>query len=133
MSIELVWEFNKKFGLPTGDKDQLIFDQLNQEFRLKFLREELDELVEALDTDDRVKAFDAMLDLAYVVFGTALFMGITPEMWNDGMLAIHRANMRKVRVTHPRQSKRGSNWDLRKPEGWVGPEDELQEILEDGA
>ena len=131
MGIKLVQQFNKKFNLPDGSIDRLSYNQADQEYRLKFIQEELNELALALDVDNRVEAFDALLDLAYVVYGTALFMGITPEMWNDGMLAVHRANMRKVRVTHPSQSKRGSNWDLRKPEGWVGPGDELQEILED--
>lgn len=124
-----VQEFHEKFGLPLGSADQLTGDKGAQEFRLKFLKEELTELEEALAEGDRVKAFDALLDLAYVAYGTALFMGVTPGQWHAGMHAVHSCNMAKVRVANANESKRGSAFDVRKPEGWVGPEARLQEIL----
>lgn len=75
---------------------------------------------------DLVRAFDALLDLAYVLRGTALLMGITPAHWADGWSAVERANMAKVRGV----TKRGeARWDVTKPEGWVGPEAELRNIL----
>ena len=49
-----VQEFHEKFGLPQGDADQLTGDKGAQEFRLKFLKEELTELEEALAEGDRV-------------------------------------------------------------------------------
>lgn len=124
-----VAEFHEKFGLPMGAVDHLMPSEHTQDFRIKFLREELDELVEALDNDDRVAMFDALLDLAYVVYGTALFAGISPAQWAAGMHAVHTANMAKVRVESATDSKRGSAFDCKKPEGWVGPEARLKEIL----
>lgn len=127
--IDNVRAFHVKFGLPTGIVDHLTHDYKAQEFRLKFLEEELDELREALNQKDKVKMFDALLDLAYVTYGTALFAGITPEQWVEGMKAVHRANMSKIRVENAEDSKRGSAFDVRKPDGWIGPEAKLAEIL----
>lgn len=127
--IANVFEFHVKFGLPLGKDDQLTNNLDATVFRLKFLQEELDELEEALGDGDRVKAFDALLDLAYVAYGTALFLGVDPAQWAAGMHAVHSANMAKVRVAHAGESKRGSSFDVRKPEGWVGPEARLEEVL----
>ncbi len=124
-----VHEFHEKFGLPLGTEDQLTGDKHAQEFRVKFLQEELDELKEALDAGDRTKAFDALLDLAYVAYGTALFMGVDSAQWAAGMRAVHNCNMAKVRVAKAEDSKRGSAFDVKKPEGWIGPEARLEEIL----
>jgi predicted HAD superfamily Cof-like phosphohydrolase len=127
--IENVLQFHAKFDLPLGTHDQLMDDTSAQNFRVKFLQEELDELKEALASGDKVSAFDALLDLAYVAYGTALFAGISPDQWNLGMAAVHRANMAKIRVAKAEDSKRGSAFDVKKPEGWVGPEASLKEIL----
>jgi predicted HAD superfamily Cof-like phosphohydrolase len=124
-----VAEFHEKFGLPMGTVDHLTPSQHTQDFRVGFLKEELQELQEALATGDKVGAFDALLDLAYVTYGTALFMGVSPAQWHAGMHAVHSANMAKVRVESAADSKRGSAFDCKKPEGWVGPETRLKEIL----
>lgn len=42
------------------------------------------------------------------------------EMWND----VQRANMSKERATSATQSKRGSTYDIVKPEGWIPPRTE---------
>jgi predicted HAD superfamily Cof-like phosphohydrolase len=124
-----VVEFHKKFGLPLGAVDYLAGEPTTQEFRTGFIQEELDELKCALTEGDKVGVFDALLDLAYVVYGTALFAGISPAQWHAGMHAVHSANMAKVRVAKAEDSKRGSAFDCKKPEGWVGPEARLKEIL----
>lgn len=129
--ISNVLEFHKKFDLPFGKTDVLTgkdnFDAL--EFRVKFMQEELTEFIEAMGEEDRVKAFDALLDLAYVVYGTALFMGVNPAQWHAGMAAVHSANMAKERAVSADQSKRGSTFDVIKPWDWTGPEVQLKEIL----
>lgn len=126
MSIKLVQEFNLKFDLPVGDDDLLTQDFCLQQYRLEFLQEELLEFDHALANSRRVDAFDALLDLVYVAMGTALYMGITPTMWNDGMDAVHRANMSKAKGAGHR---RGKAEKMVKPAGWVGPEETLKEIL----
>lgn len=98
-------------------------------YRMKFMLEELNEFKDAYVDGDRVKMFDALIDLVYVATGTALFMGIDPGQWEAGFAAVHQANMAKVRAERPEQSKRGSIFDVVKPEGWVSPEPTLAEIL----
>ena len=87
----------------------------------KDILEEATEFVDSYRDFDVVGQFDALLDLAYVVAGTALMMGITPEQWDEGMAAVHNANMKKVRATSAGDSKRGTKLDVVKPEGWTGP------------
>lgn len=127
--IEQVKEFHEKFGLADGSEDLLTRDEHLGQFRVKFMQEELSEFNHAASFKNRVDMFDALLDLAYVVYGTALNMGITPEMWYSGMSAVHEANMAKERVQSAAQSKRGSAFDVVKPAGWIGPESTLEEIL----
>lgn len=127
--IQQVQDFHRRFELPDGTKNILMEDQAAADFRLKFLREEVAELQEALERSDEVAAFDALLDLAYVTYGTALFLGVDPRQWVAGMTAVHMANMAKVRAKRISDSKRGSTFDVVKPAGWVGPENSLRRIL----
>lgn len=128
--IRLVRDFHEKFSLPLGDTDIFMGDNRRvQEFRINFMREELDEFEEAIQKGDKVEAFDALIDLVYVAMGTALFMGITPDQWDTGMNVVHDCNMAKIAVINADDSKRHSLYDVRKPPGWVGPEDHLRRIL----
>lgn len=128
MSIQKVLEFHNKFSLPEESSPGFPVDE-DMDFRVHRQAEEGDELYAAWQEDNFVGAFDALLDTAYIVYGTALRMGITPEMWDAGFEAVHAANMRKERATNPSQSKYGTTVDIIKPAGWIGPEDILRKIL----
>jgi predicted HAD superfamily Cof-like phosphohydrolase len=127
MAIHQVLEFHEKFELPDGTVDQLDYEAFK--FRANFMDEELSEFVQSYANQDRVGMFDALLDLVYVAYGTALFMGITAEQWKAGMDAVHLANISKVRAKHEGESARGTRLDVVKPEGWQGPETTLKGIL----
>lgn len=94
------------------------------EFRQKFLQEELDEFKLACEEGNMEKAIDALLDLSYVINGTALLFGINPQCWSECWDEVHRANMSKVRVSgaDDARSKRGHSLDVVKPAGWKGPD-----------
>lgn len=128
MSIELVQEFAKKFDLPAERSPRFPSIE-DMEFRLARLSEEYDELTDAYEDDNLVEFFDAMLDLAYVLYGTALRVGITPEQWQQGFAAVHAANMAKVKVRSAEHSRFGNKHDIAKPDGWKGPEQALKQIL----
>lgn len=96
------------------------------EFRQKFLAEELEEFNDACTNGDLVKAFDALIDLVYVALGTAYLMNLP---FDEGWKAVHQANMRKVRVERASESKRGSAFDVVKPDGWIAPEMMLQSLI----
>lgn len=119
-----VGDFHQKFGLhrsdfdpgPTGaEKDEELM-----EFRIKFLQEELDEFIQALKEGNMAKAFDALMDLNYVSLGTAHLLGFP---WHRGWHLVQAANMAKMRAkADGSDSKRGSSFDVVKPEGWMPPD-----------
>ena len=115
-NYEDVLIMHNKFGLPQPIKPQLLSPDAF-DFRLRFLQEELDEFVRSHEAGDLEGAADALIDLAYVTIGTAIFMGLPwQHLWNE----VQVANLAKKRGTN---AKRGSfQADLIKPEGWRGPD-----------
>ena len=113
-----VLAFQQKFEVPMASKPQFLQEEAFQ-FRLKFMQEELNEFEDGHITGDMHEAADALVDLAYVLHGTALMMGLPwPMLWDE----VQRANMAKVRAKHAGESKRGSALDVVKPEGWTPPD-----------
>ncbi len=120
-----VGEFHEKFGLRNtndemsyGPRPDYATKEL-MEFRLKFLEEELEEFRKALEAGDDAEMADALVDLIYVASGTAHLKGYPMvELWDD----VQRANMEKQRALEDgSNSKRGSSFDVVKPEGWRPP------------
>jgi predicted HAD superfamily Cof-like phosphohydrolase len=68
--------------------------------------------------------FDGIIDLVYVSLGLAYFCKLP---FNEGWQRVHWANMKKVRAERPEDSKRGSTYDIIKPEGWEAPK--LSDLL----
>ena len=120
--------FHTKFGLHetiSGAAGPVPIPMGLLEFRLKFLKEELEEFEEGMDEDDMAKMADALVDLVYVAMGTAHLLGLPWEaLWNE----VQRVNMQKVRAAKDgSNSKRGSGFDVVKPEGWTPPD--IQGVL----
>lgn len=118
---EDVTAFHEKMAFNYVGEPRLLPPDLF-EFRVKFLREELEELEAAHIAHDLVKFFDALLDLVYVAHGTAQLAGLP---WAEGWRAVQTANMLKERGV----TKRGYSLDAVKPPGWVGPEATLTALL----
>lgn len=127
-------DFHEKFDLAYNGPPRNLPVEM-QRFRLRFLREELNEYMlhserlELLDkaggdkTDEYIREMegqiDALVDLVYVALGTAYLHGYNfDEAWRR----VQEANMKKVRATAEEQSKRGSTLDVVKPDGWVPPD-----------
>ena len=131
--FEDIQEFHTKFELPPLDKPGFLSIELMR-FRINFIREELQEFIDAWDSylfnENNTaypeyyahihieQAFDALIDLTYVTLGTAYLMGLP---FNDGWKEVHHCNMQKVRAKIESDSKRGSTYDVVKPEGWQAP------------
>lgn len=113
-----VMEFQRKFDIPMSVQPALLCDELF-DFRRKFLDEELREFIEAHHNQNLCDVADALVDLAYVLHGTALLMGLPwAQIWNE----VHQKNMQKIRVLQLDESKRGSCYDVIKPIGWIPPD-----------
>ena len=89
---QMVLEFHEKFNCPVG-KGPTIIEQPVIESRLRLIREELMELDLALTQKDLVETADALADLLYVVYGTAVACGID---MGPIFAEVHRANMTRV-------------------------------------
>ena len=120
MGYKDVYDFHNKFDL-IGARSPLLLDGPMFVFRDKFIKEETEEFRVAHEQENLADAFDALIDLVYVIYGTAILMGISPEVWAEGWRRVHEANMKKIRVGSADDSKRGHSFDVKKPVNWVAP------------
>uniref|UniRef100_A0AAU6R676 MazG-like nucleotide pyrophosphohydrolase n=1 Tax=Micrococcus phage Kurnik TaxID=3092208 RepID=A0AAU6R676_9CAUD len=141
-NFEDIGDFHRKFETPASDGIFIGSEpgptDLTPElvmFRCNFLLEELSEYFAALgvhfsfeinfddytpEAVDHLEAFDALIDLAVIVFGTAHVSGYP---WEQGWREVHKKNMEKVRAAKDgSDSKRGSAFDIVKPAGWTAPD-----------
>ena len=96
-----------------------------RDLRCRLIKEEHDELIEALGNGDDVGTVDGVIDLIYVALGTLVSMGI-PDLvlWRE----IHDNNMRKLNRGRIEGGK------LDKPADHEGPELEfiMDQYLREG-
>lgn len=128
-----ITEFHAKYGLLYTGKPRRLPDELFH-FREQFLGEEIDEwsdhgraLEYAAEGKDRAdytyhleEQLDALVDLMYVLLGTAQLQGFLP-IFAEAWRRVHEKNMQKVRAEKAGDSKRGTTFDVVKPEGWEPP------------
>lgn len=150
--FQKVAQFHRKYRLEYEGKPRELDDELAL-FRIGFMLEELAEycsasgfeelslqLVEVIGeitspSDRGAKRrtgehnfhdqLDALVDLSYVVNGTAYLQGFD---FDAAFQTVHEANMKKIRTERPEDSKRGSKYDVVKPHNWSPPD--LKEFLE---
>jgi predicted HAD superfamily Cof-like phosphohydrolase len=89
----LVTEFHEAFGQPVQTTPQESLAADRELLREDLIREELHELTRAMISSDGVEVADALGDLLYVVYGTAVEYGIDLE---PVVAEIHRSNMTKL-------------------------------------
>ena len=91
------------------------------EFRVDFLREELEETEAALVNMDAEEIVDGLIDLCVVAIGTLDAFGVDPyKAWDE----VLQANMAKEVGEKPSRPNPLGVPDLVKPEGWTGPSHE---------
>ena len=95
-NFDKVTEFNKSFGIQTHETIQKnIFkgDPKLVKLRLDLIKEEVDELTEAIDNHNMVETIDALADILYCVYGAAASFGIDMDKAID---LVHESNMSKI-------------------------------------
>ena len=128
-------DFHEKFNLEYNGKPRALPKELG-DFRIDFKREELREYVRATHIlnlelgndqpdpgvilEQLEDQLDAMVDMVYVILGTAYLHGFG-DRWQEAWNRVHHANMQKVRALAAADSKRGSTFDVVKPAGWEKP------------
>lgn len=81
------------FDLPRQDRPSVEIDESLAKLRISLLEEELNEYVAAAAARDLVGIADALADIVYVAYGTALTYGIDLDLV---LSEVHRANMSKL-------------------------------------
>ncbi|MFZ1744805.1 MAG: MazG nucleotide pyrophosphohydrolase domain-containing protein [Nitrospirales bacterium] len=88
----MVQEFHKQFEIHVSPTPS-IPDEPTQILRKRLIQEEFDELQEAIQEKDLPSIAKELADLLYVVYGTAVSLGIDME---PVFQEVHRSNMSKV-------------------------------------
>jgi predicted HAD superfamily Cof-like phosphohydrolase len=93
------------------------------------ISEEIDEeFEEAANLNDVVGQVDALADTIYFAIGGFIRMGVPHHKIEPILMAVHKANMEKKKGSKA-ERKVQSDLDATKPEGWVGPEEDIMRIL----
>lgn len=109
--------FHKKFGRKPAKRPELLSVE-EFDFRLRFINEELDELVKAYAACNLADFTDALVDITYVVLGAAHLANLP---FDKAWAAVHKANMKKKKAKAAADSTRGYVFDVVKPKGWQPP------------
>jgi predicted HAD superfamily Cof-like phosphohydrolase len=88
-----VAEFHKAFSLPMRQSPSTEIDDDLVKLRVALLTEEVDEFVTASEKADLIGIADALADIVYVIYGTALTYGIDLD---SVLREVHRSNMSKL-------------------------------------
>jgi len=84
--------FHRIFGIRTSSEPSL-GDRALRDLRIRLMREELSELVEAIHQCALPSIAKELADLLYVIYGTAVSFGIDMEPVFE---EVHRSNMTKI-------------------------------------
>ena len=84
--------FMKTFGQEIKNKPSLSSDKINK-LRIDLIKEELDELKEAMDNKDLLEVADALTDILYVTYGAGHAFGIDLDKCFE---EVQNSNMSKL-------------------------------------
>ena len=87
-----VGTFMKTFGQEVKTKPSFSNDKINK-LRIDLIKEELDELQEAMKNNDLLEVADALTDILYVTYGAGHALGIDLDKCFD---EVQNSNMSKL-------------------------------------
>ena len=91
-NFEKVGVFMKTFGQEVKNKSSFGTEKINQ-LRLNLIKEEFEELREAMENKDLVEVADALTDILYVTYGAGHAFGINlDKCFNE----VQNSNMSKL-------------------------------------
>ncbi len=91
-NFEKVGSFMKTFGQEVKSKPSLSTDKINN-LRLSLIKEELEELNDAMKKKNLLEIADALTDILYVTYGAGHAFGINLDRCFD---EVQRSNMSKL-------------------------------------
>ena len=91
-NFDKVGTFMKTFGQEVKNKPSFSNDKINK-LRIDLIKEELEELTEAMQKKDLLEVADALTDILYVTYGAGHAFGINlDECFNE----VQNSNMSKL-------------------------------------
>ena len=94
--ISEVEEFNNAMGKSWQNRTTPTINIADAQFVIDFIEEELDELKEAVQDNNIIEVFDALLDIAYVGLGNgALVFGLKDKI-EEGYAEVQASNLSKI-------------------------------------
>ena len=84
--------FMKTFGQEVKDKPSFNTDKINK-LRIDLIKEELEELIEAMNNRDLLEVADALTDILYVTYGAGHAFGIDLDKCFE---EVQNSNMSKL-------------------------------------
>jgi predicted HAD superfamily Cof-like phosphohydrolase len=91
-NFEKVKNFMETFGQEVKNKPSFSSEKIDK-LRYNLIKEELDELKEALDNKDLLEVADALTDILYVTYGAGHAFGINLDKCFD---EVQKSNMSKL-------------------------------------
>ena len=91
-NFEKVGVFMKTFGQNIKQSSSFSSEKINA-LRVSLIKEELDELIEAMNKKDLVEVADALTDILYVTYGAGHAFGINLD---DCFEEVQNSNMSKL-------------------------------------
>lgn len=111
----MVAHFHRSFGVPVALRPTLDAATIN--LRMRLLKEEWEELQQAVVDGNLVEISDALADMEYIIHGTNLALGLNG---NAVFREVHRSNMAKLGPDGKPLMR--SDGKIIKPEGWQPPD-----------
>ena len=93
--VDQVEIFNDTFGKPNNYTPIIPNDKKLTDFVVNFIKEETDELAEAIENKDIVEVLDAICDLLYVAIGNATMVFGLKDKLMDAYAEVQASNMSK--------------------------------------
>ena len=93
-NFEKVGIFMKTFGQDVKQSSSFSTNKIN-ELRVSLIKEELDELIEAMNKKDLVEVADALTDILYVTYGAGHAFGINLD---ECFQEVQNSNMSKLDI-----------------------------------
>ena len=97
--VDEVEIFNSTFGKPNNYEPTVPADTKLTNFVVDFIKEETEELAEAIENGDIVEVLDAICDLHYVAVGNAAMVFGVKDKLMDAYAEVQASNMSKSCAT----------------------------------
>lgn len=91
-NFEKIKEFHRVFKRPFAEKPTIPLGKV-QDLRIKLMKEELEEVIKAIENGDLKNLSKELADLLVVTYGTADAYGIDADKAMD---LVHKSNMSKL-------------------------------------